>query len=74
MQKDADGLITLRLAKKIMITHDTFVFRFAFPDPEWTFGLPIGNHVIFNATFPTKEKPEGDLVCRKYTPISDISN
>ena len=28
----------------------------------------------FHATLPTKEKPEGDLVNRKYTPISEINN
>lgn len=62
MQKDEDDNIRLKLAKKIKITHDTFIYRFSFPDPDWTFGLPIGNHVVFSATIPTKEKPEGELV------------
>ena len=61
------------MAKKIEITHDTFIFRFAFTDPEYVLGLPIGNHVIFSANIPTKEKPEGELVCRKYTPTSEIT-
>jgi len=74
MQKDKDGNIKLTLAKKIKLTSDTYIFRFSFPDPDWTFGLPIGNHVVFSATMPTPEKPEGDLVCRKYTPTSTISN
>ena len=56
------------------MTSDTYIFRFSFPDPDWTFGLPIGGHVIFNAIIPTKEKPEGDSVYRKYTPITEITN
>lgn len=72
MQRDKDDNIALKLAKKIKITHDTYIFRFAFSNPEWQFGLPIGNHVIFNEIIPTKAKPEGELVCRKYTPISEI--
>lgn len=74
MSKDKDQNITLKLAKKIKITSDTYIFRFSFPDPDWTFGLPIGNHVIFTATIPTKEKPEGDLICRKYTPTTTLLN
>lgn len=30
MKKDADGNITLKLAKKIKITSDTYIFRFSF--------------------------------------------
>jgi cytochrome-b5 reductase len=60
------------LAKKIKISSDTYIFRFSFPDPDYTFGLPIGQHVIFSANIPTKEKPEGELVQRKYTPTSSI--
>ena len=72
MRKDQDGNIKLRLGLKIKLTHDTFIFRFSFQDPEYTFGLPIGGHVIFSATIPTKEHPEGELVQRKYTPTSTI--
>jgi len=74
MSKDKDGNITLKLAKKTKITHDTYIYRYSFNDPDWTFGLPCGNHVIFTATFPTKEKPEGETVSRKYTPISEVQN
>ncbi len=62
----------MKLAKKIKISSDTYIYRFSFPDPDWSFGLPIGQHVIFSAMMPTKEKPEGDLVCRKYTPTSTL--
>jgi hypothetical protein len=72
MKKDQDGNIKLRLGKKIKITHDTYIFRFSFEDPDYTFGLPIGGHVIFSAETPTPENPKGELVQRKYTPISTI--
>ena len=74
MQKDKDGNVLLKLAKKIKLTHDTYIFRFSFPNHEWTFGLPIGNHVIFGAEIKTKEHPEGEMVYRKYTPVSEITN
>ena len=62
MKKDQEGNIKLRLGKKIKITHDTYIFRFSFEDPDYTFGLPIGGHVIFSADMPTPEHPEGELV------------
>lgn len=74
MDKDADGNISLKLAKKIKLTSDTYIFRFAFPDPDLYLGLPIGKHVIFSETIKTKEKPEGELIQRKYTPTSEIGN
>ena len=65
--KNADGFITLRLTEKIKITHDTYIFRFSFPDPEMTFGMPIGHHVMFKA------KINGADEYRKYTPITDVT-
>ena len=70
LTKDKDNNISLKLTEKIKITHDTYIFRFGFPDAESSFGLPIGNHVIFSADIATKEHPEKELVCRKYTPTS----
>jgi len=64
----------LKLIKKIKITSDTYIFRFGFPEPDWYLGLPIGKHVIFSANIKTKEKPEGELIQRKYTPTSEIGN
>jgi len=57
MKKDADNNINMKLAKKIKITHDTYIFRFSFPDPDWCLGLPCGNHVIFTAKMPTPKAP-----------------
>ena len=67
LKKDQDGFISLILTEKIKITHDTYIFRFGFPDPEMTFGMPIGNHVMFKA------KINGQDEYRKYTPITDVS-
>lgn len=74
MKKDSDDNITLRLGRKIKITDDTYIFRFSFTDPDFTFGLPIGKHVIFSVNMPTKEVPAGEVVERKYTPVSSVRN
>ena len=74
MVPDKYDNISLKLAKKIPATHDTSIFRFSFTNPDWTFGLPIGSHVVFSAVIPTKDKPEGELIQRKYTPITPIHN
>jgi NAD(P)H-flavin reductase len=71
MDKDEDDNISLKLSKKIKVSEDTFIFRFSFDDNE-TLGLPIGKHVIFSANIKTKAEPNGELVCRKYTPISMV--
>ena len=42
------------------------------PIEEQEFGLHVGGHVMFIATFPTPEHPEGEVVSRKYTPISQV--
>lgn len=72
MKKDKDGNIELKLTEKITISEDTFIFRFGLGKKE-VFGLPIGKHVIFSADVPTKDAPKGELCCRKYTPISEIT-
>ena len=69
MDKDEDDNISLKLTKKIKVSDDTFIFRFSF-DQNHTLGLPIGKHVIFSVNMKTKAEPNGELVCRKYTPIS----
>ena len=67
MKKDEDGNIKLKLIKKIKISEDTFIFRFGFDKEDDIFGLPIGGHVIFSAEI------KGELCCRKYTPISEVT-
>lgn len=65
--KDEDGYISLRLAKKIKVSEDTHIYRFAFKSEQHTLGLPIGKHVVFCA------KINGEEVERKYTPISMVT-
>lgn len=72
MPKDADDNIELKLAKKIKVSSDTSIFRFAFPDERQVLGLPIGKHVVFSANISTKDEPAGELIQRKYTPISMV--
>ena len=73
MSKDPDGNVALKLSKKIRVSSDTNIYRFSFPDERQVLGLPIGKHVIFSAMIKTKEEPKGELVDRKYTPISMVT-
>merc|ERR1719454_2698598 len=34
----------LKLVAKTALSHDTFRFRFALPDPKMALGLPVGKH------------------------------
>ena len=56
--------ISLRLAERIEISHDTRIYRFALPSPNHRLGLPCGKHVLVYA------KIDGETVMRAYTPIS----
>ena len=68
LEKNKDGQISLKLKTKIKISHDTYIFRFEFPDIEMSMGLPVGNHVMFHANV------KGEEICRKYTPISAVKD
>lgn len=72
--RDKEDQVYLKLIKRIKVSEDTLIYRFGFPEPDMSFGLPIGKHVIFAATMPTKEHPEGEEVMRKYTPISPLTD
>ncbi|XP_058807002.1 NADH-cytochrome b5 reductase 3 isoform X2 [Phymastichus coffea] len=54
----------LPLVEKIIINHDTRLFRFGLPSPSHTLGLPIGQHVHLTANI------DGDVVIRAYTPVT----
>lgn len=60
----SDQFIELKLAKKIIVSHDTRIFRFALPSESHVLGLPIGKHVMVQANV------KGTDVQRAYTPIS----
>jgi cytochrome-b5 reductase len=53
-----------RLVKRVEVSHDTRLFRFALPTPEHRLGLPVGKHMYVYATVG------GESVSRAYTPVS----
>jgi len=54
----------LKLVEKVVLSHDTRLFRFALPSEEHCLGLPIGQHIYLSARI------NGSLVVRPYTPTS----
>ena len=63
-EQDEDGYVSFVLSSKRYITGDSCVFKFA--NPGQTLGIAIGQHVRFKADI------NGEVVTRKYTPISDV--
>jgi len=51
--------------EKIIVNHDTRIFRFGLPRPDVKLGLPTGQHMFLKAKY------EGKVVMRPYTPITD---
>lgn len=49
------------------MSHDTYLFEFAFPDPEWVAGSWPGGH------FGITGKIDGEDTSRKYTQISPVN-
>jgi len=59
----------IRLVKKVDISHDTRILRFALSGPaSIKLGLPTGKHVVLRG-----EAQDGKVNIRAYTPISDES-
>jgi len=52
------------LAKKIIISPNTALYRFALPKPDDVLGLPIGQHISVSAEIA------GKVITRSYTPTS----
>ncbi|KAK9722380.1 NADH-cytochrome b5 reductase [Basidiobolus ranarum] len=52
------------LIEKMIISHNTAIYRFGLPHPQDVLGLPIGQHISVMATIDGKE------VMRSYTPTS----
>ena len=57
----------LCLSEKIVVNHDTRIFRFKLPSPSMRLGLPTGQHVTLKA------RVDGKPVMRAYTPMTDDS-
>lgn len=49
MQPNQDGQFPLKLIRKELITHDTYIFEFEYPDKEWISGLWPAGHYHFHA-------------------------
>ncbi|KAF8063693.1 hypothetical protein HT031_003548 [Scenedesmus sp. PABB004] len=60
--------VSLPLALKARLNHDTYFMRFALPTPAHTLGLPCGKHVFLCADIG------GEAVVRAYTPVSGDRN
>ena len=45
--------LPFKLKEKIMLSHNTRLFRFALQSPEHRLGLPIGQHMFFYAKVST---------------------
>lgn len=56
--------LPIKLVRKVEVSHDTRIFRFALEHPDQILGLPIGQHMSLRATVGN------EVVTRSYTPIS----
>jgi len=62
---DPEEYIDFKLIEKKIISHDTRLFRFGLQSEKHVLGLPIGQHISFQA-----EDEQGKIVARSYTPTS----
>ena len=49
----------LKISKILKVTHDTYIYKFALPDPEVELGLFCGGHIRFHANVTNEKHPEG---------------
>lgn len=68
--KNEDNQFDLEIAEKTQLSHDTWLFKFAFPNPEWVSGLPTCQHIKI---FKPAAEEGGQFVARPYTPISPLN-
>jgi cytochrome-b5 reductase len=68
-----ENFLPFTLVRKTEDSHDTKTFRFQLK-PGQSLGLPIGQHVIIKETIPSIRTPEGEVVIRKYTPVSSLAD
>ena len=59
----------LAITEKTALSADTFMFKFAFPNPDWLPGLPISKH--YKLFMPGEE--DGEWEGRFYTPVSPLT-
>jgi cytochrome-b5 reductase len=59
-----------QLSQVTQISPDTKIFRFSFPDAALSLNIPVGHYLAAVAKIPSLAQPEGELVKRKYTPLT----
>jgi nitrate reductase (NAD(P)H) len=57
---------SVRLCNIEQINHDSYLYRFALPEPNQPLGLPVGQHVFVRL----RRQDTGEMVQRAYTPVS----
>jgi NAD(P)H-flavin reductase len=65
------GMQTLPLVEKIVVSHDTRIFRFGLPSPTMKLGLPTGLHMFLKAQTHDDHPCPNETVMRPYTPMTD---
>ena len=66
---DISEPVPFKFIEKIADTKDTYKLKFEIPD-NLTLGLNLGYHLEIVEIVKSAEHPEGELIGRKYTPIS----
>ena len=63
---------TVTLTSVTAVSHDSFIYRFAFASPDLELGLPVGQHVFvrLRRKITTGQAEGGELVQRAYSPVS----
>lgn len=61
----------VEITNKVAVNHDCYIFTAKFINEVITF--KIGQHFRILQQIKTKENPDGELVVRKYTPITPCS-
>ena len=69
IEKNEDNQFELPVIAKEDISHDTILLRFGFPNPEWTIGIPVMNHLKIFSKVAEGETP----LCKPYTPVTPIN-
>jgi len=57
------------LLEKIIVNHDTRIFRFGLPRPDMKLGLPTGQHIFLKSVQP--HRSTGQVIMRPYSPMTD---
>jgi len=65
------GIQKFPLVEKIIVSHDTRIFRFGLPSPTMKLGLPTGMHMFLKAKTHDDHPCPNETVMRPYTPMTD---